>query len=209
VSGNENDLENAMQEALEAVESRAQGEPKPPKADASEAVTEALLKAKKELEGVLEQTRKEAEHFRENWLRSAADFENYKKRAGRERDEVAKFANERILRDFLPVLDDLDRAIGALQSGPADKSAATLLEGVKMVQKKFLVQLEKNGVKSFECEGLAFDPGQQEAVQQIHSAQPAGQVVSQLQRGFTLQDRLLRPAMVVVSLGPATGGQSA
>jgi len=212
-------LEEAMKEAVQAVEKRereARGEPEddgvelevessestaPKKKGASEAVTEALIKAKEELERVLEQTREETKHFREKHLRAAADLENYKKRAAREREEVVKFANERLLKDLLVVIDDLDRTLQVgLQAH--NEAAASILDGVQMVAKKFVAQLEKHGVTTFESIGKPFDPAVHEAVTQVHSdAVPLGGVVNELRRGFTIAGRLLRPAMVTVSLG--------
>lgn len=178
-----------MDEAVAAVE-RAEGA----------SVTEAIIKARQELELVLEQTRKEVENFREKWLRSAADLENYRKRAAREREETIRFGNEKLLRDFLPLLDDLERAVDIGGQSPAD--GAHIVEGVRLVHKKFIGQLEKHGVATFEAVGTPFDPNRHEAVQQMHGEHPAGMVMTQLQRGFLLNDRLLRPALVVVSLGP-------
>ena len=171
-----------------------------------EVVTEAMIKARHELEQVLDQTRKEVENFREKWLRSAADLENYRKRAQREREETLRYGNEKLLRDFLPMLDDLERAID--MSVKAAGENATLMDGVRLVHKKFITQLEKHGVATFEAVGEAFDPTRHEAVQQSHGEQPAGTVMTQLQRGFTLNERLLRPAMVVVSLGPESSSDS-
>jgi molecular chaperone GrpE len=168
---------------------------------AADAVTESLIKAKKELEEALEQTKNEAKRFHDNWLRAAADLENYRKRAQKEREEVEKFGNEKLLRSFLPVVDDLDRVIQSATQVGDDPKAKALIEGVKLVQKKFLDQLERNGASTFEAEGKAFDPNTHEAVQQIASDKPIGTVVNQLQRGFTLGGRLLRPALVTVSLG--------
>ncbi len=201
-----------MREAMESADRRekahdADGGAEKPHQSASEAVTEALLKAKRELEEALEQTKKEAQHFNERWLRAAADLENYRRRAVREQDDARKFANEKLLKDFLPVVDDLERAVNAFGSGPEEGGARTA-EGVRMVQRKFISALEKHGVTTFEAEGEVFDPGLHEAVQQLHSDVPAGKVVTQLQRGFMINDRLLRPALVVVSLGQASEGSS-
>lgn len=185
----------------EITESGTLGEPlEKSERSAVEAITESLLKAKHELEQALAQTQEEAKHLRDKWLRAAADLENYKKRAAKEREEMAKFANERLLRDLLPVADDLDRVIAS--QAQEDPRAASLVEGAKLVRKKFLDQLERHGVTSFSTEGQAFDPNQQEAVQQVHADKPAGTVVEQLQRGYLLSGRLLRPALVTVSLGP-------
>lgn len=195
------DLAEALEEAAESVQAT---EPQPePETTAAGAVTEAMLKAKHELEDVLEQTRKEAESFREKWLRAAADLENYRKRAAREREDVQKFGNEKLLRDFLPVVDDLERGIEAVMNTDEAKAKEQMLDGVRLVRKKFIAQLERHGVTTFDAEGEVFDPALHEAVQQIPAEIEAGRVVSQLQRGFKLNERLLRPAIVVVSLGPA------
>lgn len=200
----ETDLESAMQEAVAAVEAREA--PHPAKPSAGDAITEALIAAKKELEEVLAQTKKEAEHMRERWLRAAADFENYKKRAAREREETVKYGNERLLKDFLPVMDDLELALdAAARVEDKQKAADQLMEGVRLVTKKFVSQLEKHGVATFESVGEPFDPNLHEAVQQEYGDMEAGKVVRQLQRGFKLNERLLRPSMVVVSLGPPAG----
>lgn len=204
-------LEAAMAEAVAAVEERQGGASTP---GAGEAVTEAILKAKKELEEALEQTKKEASSLRDRWMRAAADLENFRRRAAREREDVQKFGIEKLLKDFLPVIDDMDRAISAgdgqlqaksqdtlTESAPADQ----LLGGMKLVQKKFISTLEKHGVTSFESKGETFNPERHEAVQQAHSDSPAGAVAEELQRGFLIHDRLLRPALVVVSLGPQQG----
>jgi len=224
-------LEQAMQEAVEAVEKRERATKGPEgeveleveaqapaegaaaeapaqegeKRGASDAVTEALINAKKELEEALDQTRKEAANIKNKWLRAAADLENFKKRAAKERDDTVKFGSERVLKDILPVLDDLDRTVKAIDN---NEGTEAVFDGVKMVQKKFVLQLEKQGVEVFAALGQPFDPSRHEAVTQAHSADvPAGGVVSELRRGFLLHGRLLRPAMVVVSLGaPPAGG---
>lgn len=199
-------IRDAMDEAVASIEEREKDDDDTaPRSNAADAVTEALLEAKGELSDALEQTQKEATSFREKWLRAAADLENYRKRAARERDDVQKFGNEKLLKDFLPLIDDLERAVSAVESVQTD-DAKQLLEGVKLVHKKFLGQLEKHGVSTFDSKGEIFDPARHEAVQQVHADVPQGAVHEQLQRGFMLNDRLLRPAMVVVSLGPSGDG---
>jgi molecular chaperone GrpE len=212
-----------MMDAVEAVEARekSRGSPRagddgeqegPASAGAAEAgdspagegAAEALLAAKNELDQVIKKSQADLQELKDKWLRSAADLENYKKRAVREKEEILKFANERLLKDLLPVLDDTDRTLEAsTQSTPADAGHGSLVEGLRMVQKKFLAQLEKHGVTSFATVGQAFDPNLHEAVQQANSDQvPAGGVAAEARRGFLLNGRLLRPALVVVSLGP-------
>jgi molecular chaperone GrpE len=222
--GDGSDLKKAMADAMRAVEEReaeahsgrdadeeTSDEASPDQASsdrpkgAGEAITESLLKAKNELQEALKQTQTEAQSMRDKWLRAAADLDNYRKRAQKEREDVQKFGNERLLRDFLPVLDDLDRVV-ASAAAKTDRESAAVIDGVRLVLKKFTDQLERHGVTSFDAAGKPFDPNLHEAVQQVVSDLPMGSVVDQLQRGFTISGRLLRPALVTVSLGPAKPG---
>lgn len=165
------------------------------------ALTEAdLAEARDNLEAQLDAARKDAAEIKEKWLRSAADLENYRKRAAKDKEEVQKYANERLLRDFLPVFDDLERTLSAL--GAVEGVDPQVTDGIELVRKKFLQQLERHGVESFDSVGETFDPARHDAIQQAHSHEvEAGLILEELQRGFLLQGRLLRPAMVVVSLG--------
>lgn len=132
----------------------------------------------------------------ERTLRAVADLENYKKRVVKERDEAAKFGLEKALRDFLPILDNFDRALGAVHSS-ADFEA--LRTGVQMTRKLFEDSLGKYGVKGFSALGQPFDPRLHEAIQTVESDAPAGTVVMEVVRGYTLHERLMRPAMVAVA----------
>ncbi|MFT3913343.1 MAG: nucleotide exchange factor GrpE [Anaeromyxobacteraceae bacterium] len=135
-------------------------------------------------------------------LRAAADLENYKKRALKEKDEIQKFGNERMLKDILPAVDNLDRALAAAPAG--DK----LTEGVKLVRASLEQALAKHGVKGFSAMGQPFDPARHEALMQVPTAEHApGTVVLEHARGWTLNDRLLRPAMVGVSVAAPSGGE--
>ena len=136
----------------------------------------------------------------ERMLRALADLENYKKRAAREREETIKFGNERVLKEILPVLDNLDRAV---VHAKASADYKTLLEGVELTRRSFEDALSKKGVKGFSAIGLPFDPAVHEALQQVESADaPPNTVVQEVMRGYFLNDRLLRPAAVVVSRPP-------
>ncbi|GAO01783.1 nucleotide exchange factor GrpE [Anaeromyxobacter sp. PSR-1] len=133
----------------------------------------------------------------ERLLRAAADLENAKKRAARERDEVQKFGNERLLKDLLPALDGLDRALAAVSDDDP------LAKGVRMVRSTLEQALAKHGVKGFSAMGTPFDPALHEALMQVPTADAApGTVVLEHARGFTLNDRLVRPAMVGVAVAP-------
>jgi molecular chaperone GrpE len=137
----------------------------------------------------------------ERGLRAAADLENYKKRAQKEKEEVQKFGSERLLKDFLPVLDNLDRALEAAQKSNDFDSFRT---GVDMTRKLFEGAFTKHGVKGFSAAGQPFDPRLHEAMQQVESAAvPAGHVLYEAVRGYTLNERLMRPALVVVARAPA------
>jgi len=140
----------------------------------------------------------------ENWdkyLRAVADFDNYRKRVAREKEELARFTSERVVAALLPALDNLERAIEAAQAHGAENSS--LLEGITQVYNQFRRTLMEFGLQEVIAgAGQPFDPNLHEAVSQVDSAAHAeGHVIEQLQRGYKLADRLLRPARVVVSKG--------
>jgi molecular chaperone GrpE len=131
----------------------------------------------------------------ESYLRLAADFDNYRKRVAREQVELTRRANERILNELLPVLDDLERALEAA----AEHEEAKLEEGVRLVHRSLLGLVERHGLSEIETEG-AFDPHVHEAL----LAQPGegaeeGSVLQVLQKGYRLGDKVLRPARVIVA----------
>lgn len=137
----------------------------------------------------------------ERMLRAAADLENYKKRALKEKEEIQKYGAEKLLKDFLPVLDNFDRALEHAEKGGDLES---LTRGVQMTRKLFEDTLAKHGVKAFSSLGQPFDPRLQEAMQQVESNEvPPNHVVFELVRGYTLNDRLIRPALVSVAKAPA------
>ena len=152
----------------------------------------------KEMEEKLESMGQEVKENYDRFLRVSAEFENYKKRAVREMNDFRKFANESFVKAMLPVVDNLDRAI---ESSNNDKHADTsVLEGVKMTLKEILKVFEQYNVKPFESLGKTFDPSLHQAVMQEETeAHPENSVVKELQKGYMMHDRLLRPAMVVVS----------
>lgn len=139
----------------------------------------------------------------ERMLRAVADLENYKKRAIKEKEEVQKYGTEKLLKDFLPVVDNFDRALDhARSSGDLD----SLKKGVEMTRKLFEDTLGRHGVKSFSSKGEAFDPNKHEAMSSAETDElPPNHVFSEFLRGYTLNDRLVRPALVVVSKAKAPG----
>ena len=156
----------------------------------------------KDMEERVESLKKEAAENHDRMLRVAAEFENYKKRAAREMNDFRKFANENFVKAMLPVVDNLDRAI---ESSSNDKHAnSSVVEGVSMTLKEILKVFEEFSVKPFESLGKTFDPSLHQAVMQEEAeAYPDNTVLKELQKGYMIHDRLLRPAMVVVSKNKA------
>lgn len=139
----------------------------------------------------------EAESAKEVFVRKVADFENAKKRLVKEKEDFARFANEKIIGSFLPVLDNLERAI-AHTDKPA--TVESLLSGFELIQKQIFGVLKDNGVTQIESVGNQFDPHFHEAIGMIETDDhPAGSVVEEVQRGYMLKDRLLRPSWVRVA----------
>jgi molecular chaperone GrpE len=180
--------------------------------------TERELSLAAQLELSQEKSRETMERLKEThdrYLRAVADLENYKKRAQKERDEVLRFGNEKLLKDLFPVVDGLDRALAAVTrseeagsarrrgEGEAGAIDAPLVKGVTLVRATLEQALARHGVASFSALGQPFDPSKHEALMQVTTAeQPPGTVVMEHARGFLLNDRLARPAMVGVAKAP-------
>jgi molecular chaperone GrpE len=153
------------------------------------------------LEAELAAAREEARQNHERWLRERADLENLKKRAVRERAEAIRFANESVLRDLLPVMDNLERAVEHARGGG---DGQPLVEGVALVLKSLRDVLERHGVTRIEAKGAPFDPAHHEAMAHVESAEhEPNSVVDEHQPGYRLNDRLLRPALVSVAKPPS------
>ena len=131
-------------------------------------------------------------------LRLAADFENYKKRAARERQEYVQLANERLIAELIPILDDLERALSAAEQ----HEEAQLEEGVRLVHRSLAGLLERHGVKPIETDGQ-FDPHVHEALLSQPSEAEEGSVIDVVQKGYKLGERVVRPARVVVAAAQA------
>ena len=141
----------------------------------------------------------EAERLQDRLLRLQAEFENYKKRMAREKAEFLRFAHEGLILEFLPILDNLERALGA---GRSEIGSTPLLEGLEMIARLFRSALEKAGVRPMETVGQMFDPAYHQAVAQVETSQwDANLVVEEIQKGYLIEGRVLRPAMVKVSRG--------
>jgi molecular chaperone GrpE len=150
-----------------------------------------------ELKKKLEEKEKEAKENYDRLLRMAADFENYKKRAAKEKEEWTKFANEDLLKGVLPFIDNLERAVNHAQKV---NDTGVLIEGVRLTLQQLLQALNKFGLSSFESIGKPFDPAVHEAMLVVETDQyEPNQVIEEFQKGYLLNDRLLRPATVSVS----------
>ena len=133
----------------------------------------------------------------DHWKRAAADFDNFRKRAARERDEYVTLANERLVKELLPILDDLERALAAV----GEHEEATVEEGVRLVHRSLASLLQRNGVEEISTDG-PFDPYVHEALLSQPSEAEEGSVIDVVQKGYRLGDRVVRPARVVIAAAP-------
>jgi molecular chaperone GrpE len=149
-----------------------------------------------ELEERLAEVERERDEYLNDLKRVAADFENYRKRVARDQEGLVARAHERLVKELLPVLDDLERALEAA----AQHEEAKLEEGVRLVHRELVEALAREGLVEVETDGQ-FDPHVHEALVSQPSEQEDGSVIEVLQKGYRLGDRVLRPARVVVSQG--------
>jgi molecular chaperone GrpE len=139
-------------------------------------------------------------------LRTAADLDNFRKRSRKEADDARQKGKEEALTAILPGIDNLERAVAAAVAG---SGVEALLEGVRLVLRAFQSGLERVDVRAFESVGQPFDPTRHEAIAQVETAaQPPGTIVTEMQRGYQMGQRLLRPALVTVARAPAEKGES-
>jgi molecular chaperone GrpE len=153
----------------------------------------------------VEVKQKEATENYDRYLRQIAELENFKKRANREKDEAIRFANEALVKDLLPVVDNLERAVAHSKDGGNGKP---LVEGVEMVLRGFFDILAKHGVIPISAVGQPFDPQKHEAMAQVESTTyDPNTVIEEYHKGYLLRDRLLRPALVSVAKTPKSQGK--
>jgi molecular chaperone GrpE len=157
-----------------------------------------------ELEALREQViaaEREAEESKTGWQRTAADFANYRRRTEQDREQMVALANEVLLAKLLAIVDDFDRAIANM---PPELQSVGWVEGIVAIDRKLRLLLDSEGLEPIEALGLPFDPHLHEAVVQEESASvPEGTITAELQRGYRIGDRVLRPAMVAVARQPA------
>jgi molecular chaperone GrpE len=160
-------------------------------------VSEARIK---ELEEALAAKGQEAATNWDKYLRERADLENYRKRVQKEKEEILKYGNEQFIVEILPALDNLERAV----AHASEESLSAVIEGVRLTSNMLVATLKKFGVTPVETPpGTPFDPAFHQAMAQVESAeQQPNTVVSEFQKGYLLNDRLIRPAMVTVAVAP-------
>ncbi|HKE11711.1 MAG TPA: nucleotide exchange factor GrpE [Myxococcota bacterium] len=193
------ELERALREATEAVEARESA--RVPRS-APRVPDPAAESESNELEAL----RAELQEKQDRLLRLQADFENFRRRTLKEREEAYQYGHQNLVKDLLPTVDNLERAIGhARKSGHEDLDG--LLQGIDLVQRELMGVLAKHGVTEIGALGQAFDPSVHEALAQVEDPTvPANTVVQVFQKGYRLRDRMLRPAQVVVSRTPSEKG---
>ena len=171
----------------ESAGTNVEGSPENPQENAeAPSLTDQLLQKDEELHAL-----------NDKYLRLAAEFDNYKRRVQRDQQDTIRFANEKLFKDLLPTLDNLERA---LQSGREQDRGEGLLEGVDLTYKHFLDTLQKMGIKQVSSVGEVFDPAKHQAVGQVESTTvPENVIVDEYQKGYFVHDRILRPAMVTVA----------
>lgn len=217
--------DDAVQEALESVDrnkqSRGSGDdpedtvvpveiedpggdgPDEPAAGNSEQPAGSQGPTRQDLIETIEKLRAEAKAARDRMMRVAADADNVRKRALKERQEAVKYGQEQLMRDLLVPLDNLERTLAHLPADSPDPAVKSWKKGLEMVQLQFQEALAKHHLTSFSALGARFDPARHEALNRIErdDVEP-GTVVEEMQRGYLLHDRLLRPALVAVACAP-------
>lgn len=147
----------------------------------------------------IENLKRKCEEYKENWIRTSADFDNYRKRIQKEREEYIEYGNENILRDLLGIVDNLERALNYIKS-QSSNDYQSLLNGVELIHKGMLSLLEKYGVRPINAVGQKFDPFYHEVVEQVEVEEGEnGIILREYQKGYMYKSRVLRPSLVAVA----------
>lgn len=181
----------------------AAGSSLPPSADPPPSMTPPAPEAEpaEPLRAELDAIKAEREKMREQLLRTAADFDNFRKRSKRDLEDARARSRDELVRDLLPVFDNLERAVSSTTPNSDVKS---VVDGIRMVLKLFEDSAERMGLSRVKAVGERFDPAQHEAIQQLETAEhPPGTIVREIVAGYRFGERLVRPAMVVVARKPA------
>lgn len=165
-----------------------------------EPVGEELAEAPAQSASEIEDLQRQLDEKQDRLLRALAEVENVRRRSQRDREESVRYANESLIRDLVPALDNLDRALAAAR---ASGEAVKVVEGIELIQREFLRVLERAGVTRYSAVGLRFDPTRHEATARVVSAtEPPDTVVAEMAPGYLLNGRVLRPAQVSVAAAP-------
>ena len=184
-----------IETSLEEQEGTQQENQTPSQADSADETD--LTGQLESLQTELEEYQSKADEYLDGWQRSRAEFANYKKRINRERERVRQLAVGEVTKRYLPVLDDLERA---LKNRPADGEGAEWADGIELVYRKMLSTLESHDIRPVDSEGETFDPTMHEAIDQVESEEhESDEIIEVVQQGYMIGDRVLRPAMVRVA----------
>jgi molecular chaperone GrpE len=193
---------------LKPNETNAAADGEPAATPGGEAIVPAPELSPAELEELKVQAAQAAEHW-DKLLRTTADFDNFRKRAARERQDLLKYGADGLMHKLIPVLDNFEMAMAATNSADSD-TVKSLQAGVAMIHQQLKTALTEAGLKEVNATNQVFDPNYHEAVSQEESAEvPEGHVLRQLRKGYQLHDRLLRPASVIVARKPAAATNAA
>ena len=207
------ELAEALRAAEESVEGRrrpaAAGDPPAAASSTDKLTIELLSQELQALKEEFEARTKELEESKDRFLRLQAEFENFRRRTLKEKQESLQYGQQNLIKDLLAPVDNLERALGHFEQSTGG-DLQTLLQGLALVQREFLAALGKHGVRVVDPKGEAFDPAFHEAMGQVASDDVAANgVVQVLQKGYVLKDRILRPAMVLVAAPPAAPSKRA
>ncbi len=173
-------------------------EERPPDAEATPVAEQDEPEDVEGLKARVAEEKEKAQTFMANWQRAAADMQNLKRRMEQERFEVGRLANASLVINLLPLMDDLERALHEVDPNLA---GLTWIDGIRLIHRKFEVVLQNAGVSEIEADGQQFDPNVHEAISEAPGEE--GKIVSVVQKGYKLGDRVIRPAMVIVGKGAA------
>lgn len=192
-----NDEQDNIETGEEAVGQETQGDISP---DSVASAKETERETADEISSIvkeLEEAREKAGEYLDGWQRARAEFANYKKRVEREQAQVYQAAASHVIKRYLEIADDLERA---LKNRPEEGEGAVWAEGIDLIYRKFMAFLEAEGVKRMEAEGQQFDPNLHEAISQEDSQEhESGQIIEVIKQGYLIGDRVLRPASVRVA----------
>ncbi len=173
-------------------------QPEPEGEQTSEVEAEAGEPDTKTLKQALAEEKEKAKDYLANWQRTQADFVNYKRRSEQEKEEISKFAVSALMRSLLSILGDLERAFASI---PPNLAKLSWVDGIRLIERNLLASLEAQGLSSIEAVGEPFDPKSHEAIRQDRGEE--GIVIEEVEKGYRLHDRVIRPSEVVIGNGEA------